>query len=96
MNVKETLIAARALIADKERWTTGVWARDSKDVVCDPGDPRSARWCAHGALLAVASNTEAAFLALTTAHNTDPARVNDILGHTAVLEMYDRAIERAT
>jgi hypothetical protein len=93
---------ARALIADRDRWTTGSYARTAIGTKCAPDDPLAVRWCASGACLARGAadhEVSAVEVALYRAarelrgERWGPAGVNDLLGHAAVLVMYDRAIE---
>jgi hypothetical protein len=108
MTTKDTLIAARAKIADVRNWTQHVLARDingSSDsphgIVffgLDPRDPAACQWCAIGAIQAVEPIAESgnAVCALAMAarkiHGLHTAAVNDELGHAAVLACFDKAI----
>lgn len=98
MNTRETLVAARALISDPERWTTGVPARAEDGRMCDPDAPAAVRWCAMGALLAVGPIEDsqhpynALWGAAMTIYDTGVVTVNEDLGHAAVLRLYDYAI----
>lgn len=104
MNLREALIAARAVIEDPKHWTTEVAARDaggehvgsrSKDAVC---------WCAYGAGVKVAGY--GGLLARVVSALDTEARacgfdgymaiteVNDKMGHAAVLACFDRAIAK--
>jgi hypothetical protein len=97
--------AARALIENRDRWTTGSYARTAIGTKCAPDDPRAARWCAIGARVARVARgaadreaSDAVDVALRRAAHElwadgSPATVNDRRGHAAVLAMYDRAIE---
>jgi len=92
--VHDTLVAARALIADPERWTQGAWARDEEGGPVGTLSPAAVCFCAQGALVHVSrSGHERALEALSVAAGRRPTVVNDFDGHAAVLEMYDRAIE---
>jgi hypothetical protein len=100
--VAETLRAARELIADPERWTQGVFARDAEGRSVDPSDDRAVRWCAAGAIWRVATVAhgwcDAYWLARDAAeraHDSGLTEVNDRLGHQAVLRVLDQAIAAA-
>jgi hypothetical protein len=92
--------AARALIEDPDRWTTGNYAQTAGGRECTPDDLRAVRWCAVGALRACAADDDdvrgAIGRALCCAANDlgyrRAATLNDAQGHAAVLAMYDRAI----
>ena len=101
------LRAARARIADPKNWTTEFEARDVSGREVNAGS-RSARcWCALGSLRAEchAQRKDMDFardLAETLREATNElfncrlvAVANDHYGHSAVLKIYDRAIELA-
>jgi hypothetical protein len=111
---KNTLIKARALIADPARWTQNALARDahgdshpqahpqSNNISWDGlrgDDPQACSWCAIGAVQHVEPSSLKALKLLDEAAETryglSTANVNDVLGHEAVLEIYDHAIEEA-
>ena len=48
--IRDTLIAARALIAEEKCWTKGALARDENGVACESGDTPVC-WCASGAIM---------------------------------------------
>jgi hypothetical protein len=50
MNTKEVLIAARALIADREHWTQREHARRSDGEPCSALSPKAFAFCFDGAL----------------------------------------------
>lgn len=108
MQVKEALAKARDLIKDPNRWTRNMYARDRTGNYASPNSPDAICWCAIGAVhhvFGTRPQTQSemtdeqmkAFTALvntaTLMHDTLPDRVNDRLGHAAVLELFDRAIE---
>jgi hypothetical protein len=114
MTTKDTLIKARALIADPARWTQHALARNAAGESHPPthpqgnnifweglqgNDPQACAWCAIGAIQHVTPTSQKARRLLTIAadalYNTHVANVNDELGHTAVLEIYDHAIKAA-
>jgi hypothetical protein len=94
---------ARALIVHPDRWTTGSYARTAIGTKCAPDDPLAVRWCAIGAGVARGPADREVSYAVEVAlyraarelrgERWGPAGVNDLLGHAAVLVMYDRAIE---
>lgn len=106
MTPKEQLQAARELLSDKARWTTGWFAHDKDNEEVDSGDPAAVCWCAFGAINKVAERfiergeganefLERAALEIGGTPS-NPARVNDRLGYEATLQMFDRAIELAS
>jgi hypothetical protein len=104
---RETLIQARALIADRRHWTRDVTARDRHHRPISATDPSARRWCPIGAVVHVADLhglpfvepfllLEAAALELYGVH---VSAVNDLpgrFGHRAVLGAFDLAIARVT
>jgi hypothetical protein len=99
----EILKAARARIADPKNWTQEHYARTDKGRPVGSNEAGAVCWCAIGALNAElganASGEESAFKMLWNASGElfrmGPHMVNDDLGHSAVLKIYDRAIELA-
>lgn len=53
LTVLEVLEKARALIADKKRWTQREFARNRRSETVSPDDPEACRWCAAGAVMRV-------------------------------------------
>jgi hypothetical protein len=110
VDTKQILIEARELISDKVRWTTEIYASDTNAPGTYGrkhqygNEPGAVCWCAFGAVQKVTGsdsnmrlvNTE---LVLTRAADElfkdTVTQVNDRLGHEAVMQMYDRAIELA-
>jgi hypothetical protein len=103
MTDKEALTAARALIADPERWTTGAYARSAKGWRVKAGGKAAVCWCGIGALQRVTGELTDFDLPgypylRIAAHDLFGTgavhKVNDnrALGHAAVLQVYDRAI----
>ena len=116
----EGLEAARELISDEARWTSGTFARAVDGTPSHPSDPEACRWCAHGAIRRtfdrgtgpVGSDPEYAHACSVldaaarelyganspaiemAAGSWSYIGVNDVLGHRAVLQVYDRAIAR--
>lgn len=94
--VFNALKRARELISDRSKWTQGVMARDADGKPVLPEDSSAACWCATGALRAVAPTSEVRLAALArlavSSRVDDPATVNDRLGYTATLKMFDDAI----
>ena len=102
--IRDTLIAARALIEDEKCWTKGVIARDEDGnawtVGCTP-----VCWCATGAILCCETemppDREGALNYLRAALPPWPARSVPLFNddfrttHADVLAAFDRAIELA-
>ncbi|MEM7223746.1 MAG: hypothetical protein AAF495_12245 [Pseudomonadota bacterium] len=103
MNMKEQiLVQARNLISDKTRWCRCALAQDEAERGVNPSDATARKWCAVGALEHCSPTVglyKAAYdLLLKAAGSLYHRRldfVNDELGHEAVLEVYNRAIELA-
>ena len=97
----QILRAARARIADPKNWTTDTFARDANGWPCSARDKNACRWCAYGALRADGYFNDAPATALLSEASQAlncgmlPHAVNDLKGHSAVLKIYDRAIELA-
>jgi len=103
---RDILIAARALIADPERWTRRVSARAAAEKVCDATDDAAVAWCATGAIeRCVSDDTEwqdalealRSVLVPTTLITGHITAWNDrpSTTHADVLAAFDRAIERS-
>ena len=104
MSSADILRAARARIADPKNWTQGEMARDGSGKACPARSPNAVCWCAMGAVKVSGADfySEAADLLWQVSHdlfgrgvpyvNDDP---DEDLGHSAVLKIYDRAIELA-
>lgn len=106
MNVKENLIAARAKIADPKDWIRGSHAEDESGCSIAANSEKACKYCGVGALLAVSppgheNLFEDSYLALVASaealySHTNVAKVNDVLGHEAILKIYDHAINSAS
>jgi hypothetical protein len=104
----ERLRATRALIADKDNFTTIAMARNSKGIECASTSPEAARFCVVGAWFRIADVDAEAhqenYVGQTAARLLQEFSklcggkhiffVNDTLGHKAVLKMLDDAIEK--
>lgn len=98
----DVLRAARAIIAEREHWTTGEMARNAEGNSCPWGSRDAVRFCALGAIRRVVRDPgdvidacavlHAAARALYPEKASFVTEVNDQLGHEAVLAMFDRAI----
>lgn len=99
MDEKERLIAARELISDPAKWTTGYYARTANGQCTNSENPDAVCWCAFGALWKVSNSRSNSANLLETAANhlfhEDVVTVNDVMGHEAILKVYDLAIEYA-
>lgn len=107
--VIEKLKLGRALIADRDRWTQGAYARASSDIPgalrgfhCQARSDRAVCWCSVGALKKVAvfevneSPLYKELLKTVTDNSTYESveAFNDWSSHEAVLAMWDATIER--
>lgn len=100
MTPRELLVAARARVEDPARWTTGSPARDRRGSVTRSRYPQAVCWCATGAVLSFGAapyiESYSLWVLDDLAHSLyemTTESVNDRLGHTAVLDLFDRAIE---
>lgn len=104
MTAKEILVAAKNRISDPERWTQGSYARTVNGYSISSWDDRAVCWCATGAIDAERtfgiSNALERGYAETVLSNVSNelfgeslVGVNDNLGHSSVMQVYDRAIE---
>ena len=106
--VAHVIQGARDLIADPHRWTQHQLATTSNGKKCEPWDAKAARFCAYGALLKSAyvvsgdleladrlANSAVAALLNGKAGTELCGRlfhVNDVDGHKAVLDLFDKAL----
>lgn len=100
--VKQTLIAARALI--EKGWTQDAYARDADGAACSVNDDRATCFCMNGAVMRVAgiyreNDALMVFTALGSAAGVTrySHHWNDAPGRTQaeVLALFDKAIEAA-
>lgn len=101
----EALRIAKTRIADPDHWCQRSFARDASGEDVGWYSQYAVKWCAEGALRATVGDAHEVSDLLTAAARevlgkavSDIApvpTVNDQLGHDAVMEMYDRAIEAA-
>lgn len=96
----DILRRARARIEDPSRWTRGYSARDSKGAAVDAASEMAVAWCAYGACTAEGGDegdavAERWLVPAAGSVGQMPSTLNDDWGHTAVLQMFDRAIELA-
>lgn len=107
LSTLDVLKAARELIADPARWQQGWFAADADGIGCRGNSEGAVSFCALGAIEHITGGnvwiddfTTPAEAALLDAAErlypdmSDPAAVNDELGHEAVLRVYDEAIRR--
>jgi hypothetical protein len=103
---KQVLINARALIADPTHWTKSALARTADDYVVEFYDRSATKWCAQGAIYRAAydlvgDQKEAkrnGGVVLKTVHSSrwySLPSLNDWRGHTAVLAVFDKALQAA-
>ena len=103
----DKLRRAKALIEDPENWCQGIYARDAKGLALKSREVATdgVAFCAIGALVRATQNRDVVWVdgketkklweAAKELFGHAPARVNDNLGHAAVMHMYERAIELA-
>lgn len=94
----EILRAARERIADPERWCQGYYAQDPNGAEVEPDDVQACKWCAVGSLcLEVQSRDEAHLYLVDAAREVGitPTAINDGRGHSAVMVLFDRAMQLA-
>ena len=95
---KQTLIAARALIADERRWTKRAKARDEYGLIATPTDERAICFCSIGAIEKVCCRYVEQINArqqLNSVISMSLSIYNDTHTHAEVLAMFDKAIEAA-
>ena len=103
--IRDTLIAARALIEDEERWTKGAMARDKNGAPCESGGTPVC-WCASGAIMMCelkkrSADSEGAMRYLREAlppwamRNVPQFNDNSHTTHAEVLAAFDKAIDLA-
>ena len=96
MTPTEILKAARELISDEAHWCQGRFACDETGDEAYTTEPRACRWCALGAVWAVAPGTVgigAAERFLDIASGETITDYNDNHTHAEVLAMFDKAIK---
>lgn len=101
---RDTLVAARALIAEPEAWTQGAFAKRADGGNTAAIAPAAICWCARGAIEMASrgsfENENAAVYAFQKANDTPSfiAEWNDApeRTHAEVIAAFDRAIEAAT
>lgn len=95
--VKETLIAARAKIADPKHWTQNYLAHDISGRPISPYSPNAVCWCALGAIESVSrGRIGPAVMTLSSVIEGPVSQFNDTHTHAEILAAFDRAIEGAT
>lgn len=99
--VKDILIAARARIAEPDKWTQGAGARAANGSITRVRSKEACRWCVLGAI-EVETGPGPDFLAAADAVECQLSdgpwllsRFNDTHTHAEVLALLDRAIEAA-
>ena len=105
---KQVLINARALIADLAHWTRNTLARNADGHHVDWHDRSATKWCAMGAIYRAAYDLvgdpkKATRIGNEVAKSVCPIRwlsgglpsINDARGHTAVLAVFDKALQAA-
>jgi hypothetical protein len=104
---KQVLITARALIADPTHWTRSFLACNAAGRPVHWCDPSATAWCAMGAIYRsayefVGNKEEATRIGKEVAKGVAPIWIcrslmtmNDVLGHTAILAKFDKALAAA-
>ncbi len=103
MKTIDALKAAKARIENPANWTRGWFARDHRGEDCGSLSHMAVSWCALGTLYRTAGDDAplrhemisalwSAASEMSDSLLLFPQDVNDMRGHEAVLEMYDRAI----
>ena len=91
-----TLRAARELISDRNRWTTGFYARDVQGYPVDVDSPKACQFCAIGALYKSWNYFPGidGLLCFMQKHTQGKgiSEINDHHGHAATLALFDRVI----
>ena len=102
MSTADILRAAKAKISTPDKWTKGARARTACGILTTPQYPEAARWCAVGAIAAVApTEVEAARGVLSRAlparhRDSYPEEYNDSRkSHAVIMRWFDRAIRIA-
>jgi hypothetical protein len=103
MHASEILIAAKQLIQDPKNHTQKEYARNKEGVFCGPASSEAVCWCSVGAVNKALGNeiyTEIdpesfLYMAASDIFNTSAVNVNDNLDHSAVMTMFDHAINLA-
>jgi hypothetical protein len=103
MKALEILIGARALIADKRRWSQGVVARAVGGSPVNIHSMYACSWCAVGAVHRVAGDEATGTLVQAKRYLSEACQrlgyeliavANDYGGHEVVLAAFDSAIAR--
>lgn len=94
---KQQYRVARALITNPAHWTQRADARTVEGLSVHPSDPRAVCYCGIGACERIAAGNTLRELKYVAdqIYGLSIVDVNDTIGHTAVLRMFDRAIELA-
>ena len=94
----EIRTGAREILSDPARWTVEASARDDEGWSVSPLDKSAVCWCAIGAVSKVSANNDPAFHQAVNALYDVTGRpiwhVNDEDGREAVLDVFNKAIER--
>lgn len=92
MSTVHKLRAAKALIEDPAHWCQGAAALDKNGRSC--GLYEAVRWCVLGACWH--ENVKDYWLLEADVNRHGLVWINDRLGHKAIMELFDRAIELAS
>ncbi len=105
----ETIVRARQLLSDPNKWCEGVLARTYFGIPCSPTIFFAKRFCARGALAheaykltgnralawRITSRAEAMVCPLRSSHSLSLAGINDTYGRERVLKVLGRVPEFA-
>lgn len=105
-HLSRQLLAARALIAQRDTWSIAYRATDARGAEVDPQSAQACCFCSLGALQRARADAQAYLLLAQAAResaNYDPEdsdlmvleEFNDTNNHATVLQIWDRAIELA-
>jgi len=102
LSTAAVLALARARIADERCFCRGYLAMTAERRTAHPACATAVRWCAAGAVVAVAPQrfnadvTEALRAAALRMYGGDHIAVNDSIGHAAIMRVFDMAITMAS
>lgn len=104
MDTAEALRRIRDLLGEPRRWTCGPRAVSADGEACEPQDDQAVSWSLAGALELVLGEDLGPGASLPSllieaqaaqAHDRDAEWVEHVLGHTALLDLIDRATREA-
>lgn len=101
--VEKLLRSAKRKISDPKRWTKRSYAKSANGRSVNYHSHKAVRWCALGAVYCVGHRTKGPVQhaeqilhrVAATKFASGAVTVNDQLGHSSVMELYNLAIARA-